>query len=193
MNKPSADLSQDQAQESPARFTADEFMVMVAAGLFDDWVGKVELAEGVIVQMSPALSPHFRVQRQLFLKLHAIYGDGIDGFIVGQEPTIRLGPRTVRDPDVAILRDVAPADSVNRATDVHLVAEVAHRTLAKDRGPKKRSYALAGIAHYWIVDVKGRIVELMSMPEGDEYRERRAIAFGEPIPVPGTDATITLD
>ena len=99
----------------------------------------------------------------------------------------------MRDPDVAIMRDVSATDDINTADNLLLAAEVSYTTLAEDRGPKRRSYANAGISNYWIVDVEGRTVELMTMPEGDDYRERRTIAFGEPIPVPGTDVTITLN
>ncbi len=193
MNKPAHSIAAEEAKEIPARFTADEFMAMAVAGVFDSWVGKVELTEGVIVHMSPPRNPHFHCRRQLFLRLHAIFGDGIDGFIAGQEPTVRLEADTVRCPDVAILRDVGPIQDINKADDVRLAVEVSDSTLAEDRGPKRRDYAKAGIPHYWIVDVNGRTAELMTEPEADNYRRRRVIAFGEPIPVPGTDATITLD
>lgn len=168
-------------------------MEIAESGVFEEWAGKVELVEGVIVRMSPALNPHFHYQRQLFRRLDAIFGEGRDGYIVGQEPTVRLGPRTVRDPDVAILKDVGPICDINQAGDVLLVAEVSDTTLRQDRGSKSRTYAKAGIPHYWIVDVKGRKVELRSEPEGDRYGKVVRAMFGEPLFVPGTDATITID
>lgn len=190
MNKQS-DLAA--SEETPALFTADEFMELATSGPIADWVGKVELVEGVIVRMSPANNPHFHYQRQLFRKLDALFGDGRDGFICGQEPTVRLGPRTVRDPDVAILRDVGPIPTINDARDVLLVAEVADSSLPKDRGSKRRTYAKAGIPHYWIVDINGRKVEMMSGPAGDRYADIVTAEFGDPLPVPGTDSTITIE
>lgn len=179
--------------ETPARFTADEFMAMADAGAFDDFAGKIELVEGVIVRMAAALAPHFWFQRQLFLKLHEVFGEGRDGWIVGQEPSIRLGSATVRDPDVAILRLPETIDRVIfDASAVLMVAEVSDATLTKDRGSKKLSYAKAGIPHYWIVDLRNRRVEVWSRPESGKYKGKQVFAFGEPIAVPGTDQTIVL-
>jgi Uma2 family endonuclease len=190
MNKPSALAA---SGESPALFTADEFMQIATRSPIADWVGKVELVEGVIVRMSPAKNLHFHYQRQLFRKLDALFGEGRDGYIAGQEPTVRLGPRTVRDPDVAILRDMGPSPDINRADDVLLVAEVSDTSLRQDRGSKLRTYAKAGIPHYWIVDIKGRAVEVMSNPEEDSYLKKEQVPFGEPLPVPGTSSTITIE
>jgi len=189
MNKASALI----AVEEPARFSAEEFMDMAAAGAFENIVGKIELVEGVIIRMSPAHAPHFLYQRELFLRLHEIFGAGRDGFIVGQTPTVRLSEDTVRDPDVAILRLPAELGGIFAAADLLLAAEVSDSSLPKDRGSKRLSYARAGIPNYWVVDIRGRKVELWVSPEGGDYSSHRTIPFGEPIPVPGTAETITLD
>jgi hypothetical protein len=34
---------------------------------------------------------------------------------------------------------------------------------------------------------------MMSGPAGDRYEQSIEAAFGEPLPVPGTDSTITID
>lgn len=53
-------------QEQPARFSVEEFMATAGeGGPLGDYVGKIELVEGVIVRMSPANNPHFHYQRQL--------------------------------------------------------------------------------------------------------------------------------
>lgn len=180
--------------ETPARFTADEFVAMADAGAFDDFAGKIELVEGVIVRMAAALTPHFWHQRQLFKKLDALFGEGRDGWIVGQEPSVRLGPATVRDPDIAILRRPETIERVIfEASAVLMVAEVSDATLTKDRGAKNASYAKAGIPHYWIIDLRNRRVEARSQPENGKYKVKNVIAFGQPLIVPGTDETIILE
>lgn len=190
MNKPAAFLHE---HEEPGRFSIDEFMAMADAGAFELFAGKIELVDGVIVRMSPAHTPHFWHQRELFLKLHALFGEGRDGWIVGQEPTVRLGDVTLRDPDVAILRLPEHIERVIfDAANVLLVAEVSDSSLSKDRGAKQISYAKAMIPYYWIVDITGRCVELMSEPDHGEYKVVRKLTFGEPLPVPGTNETITL-
>lgn len=191
MNKPAVIAVEE--QEQPARFTAEEFMAIAEAGAFAEFVGKIELVEGVIVRMSPPHNPHFYCQRQLFLALHNIFGDGLHGWIIGQEPAVRLGDMSVRCPDVATLRDIGPIDGIFDAADLLLAVEVSDSTLATDRGSKRLSYAEAGIAHYWVVDVRGRTIETMREPKDGDYAVRDTTAFGDDLPVPGTDATIRLD
>lgn len=190
MNKPAAIAEQ---REEPARFTVDEYIAMIEAGAFAECVGKIELVEGVIVRMSPPMQPHFWLQRQLFLSLHALFGDGLDGWVVGQEPTVRTGQSSVRNPDVAILRMPGRIErTIFQATDVQLAAEISDTTLSTDRGSKQAGYAEAAIPHYWIVDVNGRRLIAMSKPENGKYTVEEEIAFGEPMAVPGTSSTITL-
>src|SRR4051812_12686815 len=50
------------------------------------------------------------------------------------------------------------------SADVALVIEVSDSTLARDRGMKLRTYARAGIAHYWIVDLEHSQIDVFSSP-----------------------------
>jgi Uma2 family endonuclease len=179
--------------EEPARFTADEFMDMAAAGAFEDITGKIELVEGVIVRMSPSEASRFHHQRRLYDALHAVVGKSLPGHFVGHTPTVRLNGRTVRDPDLAIIHDLGRTEGVFEPGEFLLVAEISVSTLRKDRTSKRVSYAGAGIPHYWVIDVKGRQTFLYSDPRDGDYQEEAVIQFGVPMPVPGTEATITLD
>lgn len=53
-----------------------------------------------------------------------------------------------------------------KAADIGLVIEVADSTLEGDRIDKARIYAEAGIAHYWIVNLVDRQVEVYTFPSG---------------------------
>ena len=79
------------------------------------------------------------------------------------------------------------------AADILLVVEVAETTLARDLGHKRADYAAAGVAHYWVVDRAAGIVHVHRQPDGSAYRDIEAVRFGEPLAVPGTDATIIID
>lgn len=188
MNHPSTTVL---AAEEPARFSVEEFMAM--APVLGNIPGKIELVDGVIVRMSPANYPHFHYERQLFLKLHAIFGEGIDGFIVGQELTVRLGEATVRDPDIAIFRDPGMIDFIVDRDVLLLTAEVSDSSLREDLGPKKRSYATALVPEYWVVDIKGQRVHRFTGPADGNYASEELIPFGAPLAVPGTDQAITID
>jgi len=179
--------------EEPALFTADEFMNMAQAGAFEDIVGKIELVEGVIVRMSPSEARHFHYQRKLYEALFEVVRTHLPGCIVGHTPTVQLNPRTVRDPDIAIIHHRGRTEGIFQPDEFLLVAEVSVSTLRKDRTAKRKSYAQAGIPHFWVVDVKGRRTFLYSAPRSGDYQSEQEVAFGSAIQVPGTTATFILD
>jgi Uma2 family endonuclease len=171
--------------ETLARFTVREFMDVATRPPMSDWVGKIELVDGVITHMSPSGYPHFRYQRDLFLKLHAIFGGGKDGWIAGQELTVELPGKNVRMADVCIFQDPGKIDFLVKSDGMLLGIEIADSTLRADLGPKMASYAIADVPHYWVVDINGAQVHVMSDPEEGSYRTRKLVAFGEPLDLPG--------
>ena len=178
--------------ETPARFSIDEFLELVASSVMID-AGKLELVDGIVVRMSPALSPHMRYQRQVYDALRDIFGTGLDGYIAQFNLSLQLGDATLREADVGVVLRFDEEDRFPDPRSVLLLVEIAHSTLEKDLGDKRLDYAGADIPHYWVVDVGGRRVHAMSTPLDGDYAERRLIAFGVPIAVPGTNRTITVD
>jgi Uma2 family endonuclease len=179
-------------EEAPVRFTAEEFMELAQHPPVCDWVGKVELIEGEIVRMSPAGMPHWNAQRLTTMHLQAAFAPLGPEWVVGAEAAIKLGKLTVRVPDVAVLRNPdLTAVAADRST-LFMAVEIADSSLRNDLGRKLRAYAAAGVPHYWVADLNGRRFHVMSEPADGDYREKSVVAFGEPIAVPGTDATITL-
>lgn len=57
--------------------------------------------------------------------------------------------------------------------DIFLVIEVAETSLDYDRGEKAAMYADAGIADYWVVNLRAREVEVYRDPQVGRYREVR--------------------
>ncbi|MGB8688807.1 MAG: Uma2 family endonuclease, partial [Microcoleus sp.] len=72
------------------------------------------------------------------------------------------------------------------AEDIAIVIEVSDTTLQRDRTVKKRIYARAGIAIYWIVNLVEEQVEVYSQPlvevEQPDYSQR--LDFGRSAVVP---------
>lgn len=138
-----------------------EYDRMVALGLIED--EHVELLEGVIVRMSPHGPDHDDAVTRLNRWLVRALGDRAD-----VRPQCALGiADSAPEPDLAVV----PRRSYRGGhPDVaHLVVEVAGSSLAKDRGPKARIYAAAGIPEYWIVNLEDRQVEIHRDIRDGEY------------------------
>ena len=80
--------------------------------------------------------------------------------------------------------------------DIHLLIEVADRTLSRDRGAKLIIYARAGIPEYWIVNLIEQQLEVYTEPDtqAGTYTNHRILGVQETLndhPLAGTVALNT--
>lgn len=108
------------------------------------------------------------------------------------EAGIDAGEDTVLTCDVAVLRAPMTDKRFLRPEEIVLAIEIAETTIARDLGMKRTKYAGAKIADYWVVDSSRRVVHAHRDPVDGEYADVSTVRFGEPLTVPGTDATITI-
>ena len=190
MNKPARiDLAdaREIAPSSKARFTTAEFLRMVESGAFDDM--KVELVGGELERMPPPASTHANRQIRIGVLLSsAVPADRLLG-----EVGLDLGSDTLLGCDLAVLLAPIEGNRMVRPNEVALVVEVAETTASRDRGMKRLAYARAGISTYWVVDGKLRVTHVYSEPRDGDYAQIATVRFGEQLPVPNTNATITID
>ena len=161
------------------RWTLEEYHAMIAAGILSP-TDRVELLQGQIVQMSPQEPPHAATTRRASKYFDRCLGEVAD--IRAQLP-VTLGPNSEPEPDIAIVR-LDPQEYATthpQAPDIFLLIEVADSTLAKDRREKAQTYGAAGIADYWILDVKHRQALVFREPHAGEYRVTRVLAASEAI------------
>ncbi len=146
--------------------TIEELLALPDDGL------RHELLDGEHV-VTPA--PEVRHQRAVLALadvLRAGVGQRDDVEIFPVAADIRLGPRTLVQPDVFIVqsdpeqrfRDWADAPTPLLAAEV-----ISPSTASYDRGKKRRLYLEAGVEEYWIVDLDARLVERWRT--GDERPE----------------------
>jgi Uma2 family endonuclease len=185
VNKPAPHSSVD--QDFKARFTTAEFLRMGAAGAFEDM--KIELVNGELERMSPAMSAHGGSHAKLIYRLVPLVPEALMQIDV----SIDLSGDTVRAPDAVVLRSAVEGDRLLQPGDVLLAVEISETTLARDMGAKRIDYARAGIPHYWVVDIERRVVHIFAEPVAADYADVKSVRFGEPLAVPGTDRTIILD
>jgi Uma2 family endonuclease len=100
------------------------------------------------------------------------------------------------EPEIAVVRgrvDDYP-DRHPGPADIALVAEVSDSTLANDRGLKKRIYARAAIAEYWIVNLVERQIDVFSDPTGPseqpDYRQQQIFRVAQTMTVKIAEVTI---
>jgi Uma2 family endonuclease len=135
---------------------------------------RVELIDGVIIDMPPIGSPHAAMARRLHALLHRAVGDRA---IVSCQSPIQLGDDSELQPDFSLARPREDFYEKHHPTaaDTLLVIEVSDTTLSDHLRHKMSLYARHGIQEYWIVDVTNRGLHVLCDPTGAKYREISAI------------------
>ncbi|WP_406496322.1 Uma2 family endonuclease [Streptomyces sp. NBC_00846] len=153
---------------------------------------KVEIVEGNIY-MSPQRDTHWDVIIDIIEQLRARY------------PRQRLKSDVRIDfpgrlngfaSDVVALAEDATKDDKGRwrYQDIEFVAEVISKETAdNDYGPKKATYATAGVPVYVVVDPYTGTWHLHTIPKDDEYRSVLSLDFGTPIDLTSTVVGLTLE
>ena len=147
------------------RFDVRQFHRMMALGIFGDQ--KVELVAGRVFPLTDQ-PPHVFAVGRARKALDSMLSP--DLWTIREEKPILIGRSWAPKPDLAVLRgpDQTFAMRQPRARDVALLTEVSDTTYHRDRGPKWRRYASAGIPVYQIVRLRGAdtVVEVWTNPAG---------------------------
>ncbi len=164
------------------RLTVEQYHRMAETGVLAR-DARVELIEGVIVDMAPIGSRHAATVNRLTRALTAAVGTRA---IVSIQNPIRLGERSEPQPDLALLRPREDfyAEAIPTAADTLLVIEVSQATAAFDRQVKVPLYAQHGVPEVWIVDLDFSLVRFYRAPQGDRYTDITATETPGPTPVP---------
>jgi len=164
--------------------TVDEFLRMSEHGLLSE-EGKHELWDGRIMMTPPPGNKHMACERRV---VEALY-DALTAaklrkqFGVQTGGGIKIGEFNFRGPDVMIVRLPFDDDDEHPLTGegVALIVEVASTSLPDDLGEKRGKYAGAGIAEYWVVDVKRRQLHPFRNPKAGDYPNCEPLAAGATI------------
>jgi Uma2 family endonuclease len=160
--------------------TVAEFVRMDEAHVFGH-EARLELMEGVLVEMPPIGSPHAGVVNALT----ALLARTAPQAIVSVQNALVLNERSAPQPDVALLRPRADwyYASHPTAADVLLVVEVADSTLKYDLDVKRPLYARSGVPQYWVIDIEQRILHSHLEPVERWYKVHRVYERDEPATV----------
>jgi Uma2 family endonuclease len=156
------------------RVTVQEYEQICAA----NDLGRVELIDGVIYELSPESCDHEDGAFTLLQLLLERYPE----MRVRPGGSVQLSGQSMLQPDVYVAnpRRYPVENKYTEAADVHIVVEVALTTWAKDVGLKMSAYARAGIPEYWVVDPRrgGKIVR-HTRPEDGTYISTRTVPLAD--------------
>lgn len=170
-----------QMSAQPARklFTTAEYHQMLEAGILNE-DDRVELIEGELYEMSPIGSRHAAAVN----RLTEILGEQLRGIvIVSVQNPIELSEYSEPQPDLTLLkrRDDFYSHSHPTPADILVAIEVSDTTHERDRSLKLPTYAGAGVAETWLVDLFNDRIEVHSQPAGGIYQEIKIILRDQPL------------
>src|SRR2546429_8164881 len=150
--------------------TVDEYERMGEAGIFSP-DARLELLEGSIYELPPIRSLHAGCVTYLSTILHRFSNRR---FIISTQDPIRLNDFSEPQPDIALLHWRADFYKNSHPTpaDVLLIIEVADSTVETDRPYKIPTYAKAGIAEAWLVNLPEEQIELFATPANGVYQTK---------------------
>lgn len=179
------------------RWTRAEYGCLIDSGFFaeDRPDNRVELIEGRMIVAEPQYTPHAVACDLAGEALRAAFGAG---WRVRMGLSMGMDPDSEPEPDVVVIRGAARDWLADHPSTAALVVEVADSRLQFDRTVKGRLYARAGIADYWIVNLRERVVEVYREPIRGARRARYAATHvahpGETLmPLAAPNARIAVD
>lgn len=159
------------------RWTRQQYEDMVLQDIFRPGE-RVELIDGVIVDMSPQKSARSVATRLVEDALRAAFATHHD---VRVQMPLALDDTSEPEPDVAVVPGKARDYTKAHPTTAALVVEVADTTLALDRKTKRALYARNGTPEYWIVNLNDDCLEVYRDLQEGQYRFQTILRRGDSV------------
>ena len=166
------------------RFTVAQYHKMIRKRILDE-DDPVELLEGWLVAKAPKTPAPCFSTGQTRETIASLLPRGY--FASSQQPFTTDDSEP--EPDVMVVKGELREfwERHPHGHEIPLIVEVADASLARDRKLKRRLYARAGVAMYWIINLNKRQIEVYTEPIGEaekaDYRVRRDYHADEEIPL----------
>jgi Uma2 family endonuclease len=166
--------------------TVSDVDAMLEAGILEE-NSRIELLDGVLVEMSPQGPPHASSLRHLMAIAPVAVSAGLE---LSVQAPLDVGSLVSRlEPDFAIV----PKTPIDRhPTGALLVVEMGNTSLRMDLGPKARIYAAGGVPEYWVLDVQRREIVVHRQPAGGGYDDVRRAGVGETLTAERVALTVAV-
>lgn len=166
------------------RLSVAQYHQMIQSGIVTD-DDPVELLEGWLITKTPKNRPHSLSTQLTREALAKLIPSG--WFVDAREPITMINSEP--EPDIVVVRGERReyTDRHPYPEEVALVVEVANTTLQRDRSLKRRLYASAPIAIYWILNLQEMLLEVYTEPSGRgdaaDYQQQQNYHAGDRVPV----------
>lgn len=164
-------------QSRERRFNVAEYYRMAEAGILSE-DDRVELVEGVVVEMAAMGSRHAACVDRLNRVLNSLVGEKA---LVRVQSPIHLDDASEPEPDLALLKPREDFYSSEHPgpDDVLFAIEVSDTSAEYDTEVKLPLYARASIPETWLVNLATETIEVHSEPAPSGYRQTRRAKRGE--------------
>ena len=173
-------------------WTRDDCRKLEGTGLLPE---RWELVQGEIISKMGTNLPHAMIAQRISVWLISVFPSEYILPSCSIDVAPEDNPISEPEPDITILN--RPVDQLARNPmpgDIVLLIEVSDTTLDHDLGAKAKLYARAGIAEYWVVDLKARRIHQHREPQPEGYASLRVVGSGEVLsPLARPESTLTVD
>jgi Uma2 family endonuclease len=140
----------------------------------------VELSEGCLEVLPMPTISHQLIVKYLHKLLEAFVAAHATGLVLFAPLPVRLWSGKFREPDIVYCKPERVGNFHGQPSGADLVVEVVsegEENRERDLEIKRREYAAAGIAEYWIADPQDRQITVLTL-EGQAYREHGVFRIG---------------
>ncbi len=158
-------------------FTVNEFLRIVAAGIFPD--ERLELIEGEIFVTTPITEGRYGCIRRLNYQLNRSFGARA---VVDVHSIVWLNDQFSEVyPDVSVLREGTLSDELPRPKDILLAIEVSEFNQDYNAGATIPRYGEDGVPEAWLIDLRSGTISVYCRPSHQGYQEVQEYRRGDEI------------
>ena len=158
---------------SQGSWTEDDYLSL-------DTNRQVELSDGCLEVLPTSTILHQLMVKMLCTLLDSFVAAHASGTVLFASLPVRLWPGKFREPDIVYLGPGRGIDLRGQPQGADLVMEVVSEgteNRERDLEIKRREYAQAGIAEYWIVDPQEQRITVLTL-DGQSYRVHGTFGSG---------------
>ncbi|MCA9074235.1 MAG: Uma2 family endonuclease [Planctomycetaceae bacterium] len=182
--------------------TVQQYHAMIKQGILEEGV-PIELIDGLLIRKDRrdqggdimTVGPR---HANIVKRIHRLLADSVAGYrchVQSQQP-VTLNGIQEPEPDAAIVlgHEDDYDDHHPGPGAIPLVIEVADSSLETDRGRKQQNYAVAGIPHYWLVNLRDNTIEhyVNPQPHFEKYEYHTTHRAGETVSFEALGQTFEL-